>query len=644
MLKNYFKIAWRNLWKNKLYSFINIAGLSIGIGCCILIFQYVQNELSFDSYHKNAKRIYRMTSVIYKPDGQDKFAVSSPVMAKTVRANIPEVTEAVRIIYSGRVLSTNNKKLYDTRIMFADSALFNVFSFPMIEGDPQRSLTAPYSIVLTESTAKKYFGNEPAFGKTIHLSDTINMQVTGIIKDLPANSHFNFDGVMSRSTILDFVKNDSTYKQNAEENWFNMDSYSYLLLNENSDYKAVEAKINKVMDRENADGKKAFGMWVNAKLQPLLDIHLKSEAKYDLTPSTNSDILYVYIFSGSAILILLIACSNFINLSTARSLNRSKEIGLRKTIGAHRLQLMAQFLGESLLFATIASILSVGLILLALPLFNSFTGTKISLSFNLVWIYLAIIIAVGFLAGLYPATLMSSFSPVKALKGHISHGWKDIFMRKGLVVFQFSIAVILIIGTGSILQQLNFIQNRKIGMNKDQLIQLELRSADMPKGKILLNEYSKNPDIVNVSQNNFSFKSMPNITMLPEGAAQNELTSSNVISVDENFLGTYQIEILTGRNFSKDFPNDEAEAFIINEAAVKTFGWKTPALALGKKIDWADGKSGKVIGVVKDFNYQSLHNPIEPLVIVKSRDEGGFLHLKIAGDNVPETMDYIRKR
>jgi putative ABC transport system permease protein len=640
MLKSYLKIAWRNLLKNKLFSAINIIGLSVGIACCSVIYLYVTYELSYDTYNQKAGRIFRVTTINRQPKKTDHFAPSSPVMAQRIKANFPEVANYVRFIFSHRSITYKDKKFYDTKILYADSGLFDVFSLNMLEGDPNKALTKPYSIVLTENSAKKYFGGEPAMGKMLRFSDTINLMVTGIIKDIPRNSHFSTDCFISRVTMNEMNKNNTDWKE-QELNWFNCDSYSYILLHENVDYKKLGPKINTIMDKEMAEIRKQVGMSLNIELQPVTDIHLKSHLDAEFRGSVNGDITYVYIFTGAAILILLIACCNFINLSTARSLNRSKEIGLRKVIGAQRLQLVTQFLGESLMFAAIASVISLLIVLLCIPLFNSFIGTSLSLSLNLVWLYLFIIAAVGLLAGVYPALLMSSFAPIQSLKGNIRPGLSDLIFRKGLVIFQFSIAIMLIIGTTLILKQLNFIQNRNIGMNKEQVVSLEMKGSDGLRADIILKELLRNPKVTQGTLNSFSFKGVSNITLLPEGFSENELTSSYVISVDENFLNTFQIKLVAGRDFSKDFINDVKEAFIVNEAAVKAFNWKTPKEAIGKKVTWAFGKEGRIIGVVKDFNFTSLHDDVKPILIHIFPQWFAYVSLRLKTGDLIKTMREI---
>ncbi len=638
MFKSYFRTALKNLTNNRLYSFVNITGFSIGIASCMLIFLYIQYELSYDSFNTNADRIYRLTEILHLPKEDNARAVSSPPMASTLQSSLPEIQKTVRINFSGRIISYNENKIHGTSIIYADSTLFDIFTFPMIQGNPRTALVNPYSIVLTETTVKKYFGTEPAFGKTMKLSDTINLTVTGIIKDVPENSHLGFDCILSRTTIFELNK------QNEDNNWFDNNYWTYLLLPPGYDYRSLEPKIDGVIEKAMVQARKETGLWYNFKLQPITDIHMKSDLRAEIKP--NSDIKYIYIFSAAAILILLIACINFINLSTARSVKRSKEIGLRKVAGAMRGQLISQFLSESSLFAMVAGAFAIGIILLALPYFNQFTGKVLTLNYLLnpaiQFIYLGIILSVGFLAGLYPAILMSSFKPVKAIKESIKHGWQDVLIRKGLVIFQFTISVILISSTAFIFEQLRFLQNKKLGMKKDQVLQIPIQYEDLSRTKTIQYELRKISGVVNVSITSFSFKEgVPWVATLPEGASENEVFSISSMAVDENFLSTYQIALVTGRNFSSEFPTDTSESFIVNETAVKYFGWGTPLQSIGKTIDWGLGKKGKVIGVVKDFNFSSLHDNIRPLIIHILPDDYGFVAVLVKPGNINQTIKHI---
>ena len=641
MFKNYFKTALRNLGKNRLYSFINIAGLSIGIACCVLIFLYVQFQWSYDRFNTNAEHIYRLTEILHLPKEDNARAVTSPPMAPALQSAFPEIEKSVRINNSSRILSYGEVKIYDTRIKYADSTLFDVFTFPMVAGNPQKALVQPYSIVLTESAAKKYFGNERALGAVMKLSDTINLTVTGIIKDIPSNAHFTFDAMLSRTTLNDL----SNYE--PEDQWFYNGFYTYFLVAKNTDVSFLESRVTPFIREQMTEDLKATGLSYDLKLQPLTDIHLRSSLNSEI--ETNGDISYIYIFSAAALLILLIACCNFINLSTAKSLNRAREIGLRKVVGARRIQLTIQFLSESFLLVTMAALLSVGIVKILLPLFNtlahlSLPGFALN-NFSLLLLYIAIIFSVSLLSGLYPAFLMSSFSPVRILKGTVKHGWEDLLLRKGLVVFQFTIAIILMVATALVYQQLDYLQHKNLGLNKEQVIEVSLSGIDPSKTKTLVNEIKRISSVINVSFTDFSFQEgISTVAMLPEGSSENEITSENVISVDENFLNTMQIELAAGRDFSSSFPTDEKEAFIVNEQAVKNFGWGDPNTAIGKSIVWDGDKKGKVIGVVKDFNYTSLHDNIEPLIIHILPDWYGYMALRIQPAALQQTLDDLKSK
>lgn len=633
MFKNYLKIAWRNIIRNKLFSSINIIGLSISIACCSIIYLYVTYELSYDDYNEKGDRLFRLVSKVQEPKKLVEFARTSPPIAERVKANFPEVSAFTRFSESQRLISYKGKKLYDTKILYADSALLEMFSLGLLEGDAHKALANPYSIVITQSMAKRYFGNEEPFGKMMQLADTVNLMVTGIIKDIPRNSHFTTDCFISSVTRNDLFKNDSNWIE-IEKAWLNCSIFSYILIKENTNPEILQTKINAMLEKEMADLNKQVGLVMHIEMQPVGDIHLKSHLDSEFPGIVKGDITYVYIFSGAAFLILLIACCNFINLSTARSLNRSKEIGLRKVIGAGRYQLVGQFLGESLVFTVFASVIAFIIVLISIPFFNKLLG--IPLTLNLFWLYLIIILSVGILAGLYPALLMSSFAPVQSLKGKISHGISDIFLRKGLVVFQFTIAIILIIGTTLILRQLDFIQNRNIGLNKDQVLNLKLKPQDVGKAGMILKELQKNPKVVQGSINNFSFKEMGYQLMSPEGFAENETASAYVVFADENFLPTYQMSLVAGRNFSRDFSTDLEHAVMVNETAVKEFGWKTSKEALGKKLNFGDER--RVVGVIKDFNFASLHDEVKPLVTGFTAERSNNISLRLKTEDLSATL------
>ncbi|MCD6065748.1 MAG: FtsX-like permease family protein [Bacteroidetes bacterium] len=640
MFKNYFIVAWRSLWRNKLYSFINLAGLSVGISCCVLILLYLRQELSYDDFNEKAPKICRVTSVCQLPTGDRSWAITPACLLPRTAGAIPEIEIGTRLLPAGgdRSLAYGEKKLYDTKVFFADSSVFDVFTLPVLKGDARHLLMRPYSVVLTETTAKKYFGNEDPIGKAMKLSDSIVMEVTGVIQDIPLNSHVQMDALVSRNTLMSMFADQPEFVREVNDNWLSFDTYTYLVMNDRTEAGTLEKKLNAFIATDMAEKRRKTGIGLSVKLQALRDIHLYSNLENELEPFTNSDISYVYIFSAAALLILLVACCNFINLSTARSQNRMKEIGLRKVVGGSRMQLIGQFLGESVLFSLLAGLVSFCLVLALIPYFNSFVTIPLQLNTGLVWIYLAITLCTGLIAGLYPAFLLSSFRPVVSLKGRIRHGWTDVFFRKGLVVFQFSVAVILIILSTVIFRQLDFIQNRKIGMNKEQLVQMELRYADIDKAPVMLEEMLKQPGTINGSLNNFSFSLMSVLAMVPEGSQNNKMDAQNLISVDEKFLSTFGIQLVAGRDFSKETRTDSNASFIINEAAVKAFNWGTPQQALGKKIDVMRGHIGPVIGVVKDFNFASLHGGIRPLVMHVLPDDHVFVTLRLQPDHIAGAM------
>ncbi|SHH16210.1 putative ABC transport system permease protein [Chryseolinea serpens] len=641
MFRNYLKVTFRTLLKSKATSLINILGLTIGISTCILITLYVLDELSYDRFHANAGRIFRLTELLHLPREVRPQTVTSPPMGPALLQNFPEVQKMVRLNKSSRQLAYGDVKFFDTRVWYADSTLFQIFTFPMIKGNPDKALTEPYSIVLTEKAAKRYFGDADPLGKTMALSDTITLTVTGLIADIPTNSHIQFDVVMSRSTITAVNNNQ------PEDNWFNNGYYTYILLPEGYDYKQLEAKFPAFLEKQMAEEKKNSGLWYDFVLQPLPFIHLHSTTPYDIGP--NGNIKYVYIFSIIAILVLLIACANYVNLATARSVNRAKELGMRKVIGARRGQLIVQLLGESFLLTCIAFILAMAIVAVALPYFNTLTGKTMSawvlMRPEVITTVVVIFLLIGVLAGAYPALLMSSFSPIKTMKNYARQGKESNLLRKGLVVFQFSMSIMLIAGTILIFRQVEFMQTQNLGIDKEQTLQFYMRSSISTKYKLIREEMGKVPGVLNATVTNFTFSDdVSNIAMLPEGANENEITSEATISVDADFLPNFRIPVVAGRNFSRDIPTDETEAFIVNESAVKKFNWGSPEGAIGKKIDWGLGKKGKVIGVVRDFNFSSLHLAIAPLIIHIVPDWYNYIALKIKGDDVPGTVSRLESR
>ncbi|HZY81505.1 MAG TPA: ABC transporter permease [Cyclobacteriaceae bacterium] len=640
MFRNYLKVAIRTFIKSRVFSIINIAGLSIGISTCILISLYVLDELSFDRFHANADRIYRITEMLHLPKENRHQTLTSPPMAPALERNFPEVLKSVRFNFSSRTISYRENKFYDTKILYADSTFFQIFSFPMVEGNPDKALVEPYSVVLTEQAAKKYFGSEDPLNKIMALSDTLSLTVTGVIKDIPANSHIQFDAVMSRSTITHM------YNNLVEDNWFNNGYMSYILLPENYDIKQLEAKIPAFLDKEMGNDRRDTGLWYDFILQPLPSIHLHSTSLFDI--SANGNIRYVYTFTVIAILVLLIACANYINLTTAKSVNRTKELGMRKVIGAKKKQIVVQLLGESFLITLLAFVVAVAIVSAALPAFNLLTGKLLSINVlvqpDVLAVIVGIFLMISLLAGGYPALVMSAVSPLKAMKDYGRRGNASSIIRKGLVVFQFTMSIILISSTILIFRQMDYMRTRNLGIRNDQVMQVDLPYHVQSKAGLIREELAKIPGVISSTVSNFTYTGgTSNVALLPEGAAENEVTSEASIAVDADFIPAFGIKVVAGRNFIKGSVADDTSAFIVNEHAVKAFQWGTPEQAIGKTLDWGLGKKGTVIGVVQDFNFKSLHREISPLIMHILPDWYSSISLHVSGD-IPSIVKQVESK
>lgn len=616
MIKNYFKIAWRNLWRNKFFSAINILGLSIDLACCILMFLFIQHEFSYDKFNVNAKNIYRITSIFAEEKDKKELAVTPAPWVPLMKKDYPEIKEFVRLLKSDKAIvgRPGEQHFYEKDILFGDSTFFNVFSVGLVRGDVKKALERPNSIILTEEAAQKYFGDADPIGKTLEINSfgrSINAEVTAIAKKVPDASHFQFSSLISLQTLGDLS---------------NMWSYhmmqSYLLLHDKVSAQELGNKFagfnNKyIVNNPQADGKQ------DIFLQPLTDIHLRSNLVGEI--GVNSDIVYVYVFVGVAVFILLIACFNFTNLSTARSLSRAKEVGLRKVVGASKVQLLKLFLGETAFFAIISLVFAVIIAFLILPVFNQLSDRQLYMDFSrnysLIIMLLLLILFVGLLAGLYPATILSSFRPVEVLKGKLFKHVKGVSFRKILVTLQFVVSITLIASTILVIQQLKFLQNKKLGFDKENVLVLTIpRNSDSAKLETFKTALVANPGIRSVG----AASSIPNpnipVNMVNDGNADlSKAESMQMLFTDNEFVSTMNMKILAGRNFSKDHPTDATDGFILNEEAVKKMGWKSAAKAIGKNFQWvipnAVIKSGKVTGVVQDFNITPLKSAIQPLVM-----------------------------
>jgi len=626
MIKNYFKIALRNLWKHKGFSAINIIGLAMGLACFIMIALYVTDELSYDKYNEKADRIYRINSDIRFGGTDLNMAVSADPMGATLKKDYPQVEEFTRLYANegSKLFKKGTQYITEDKVTYADSTLFNVFTLPALAGDTKTALNEPNTVVITESIAKKYFGSaSEAMGKNVETNENGSTlyKVTAVIKDIPKNSHFNFDFFLSMDNV-----------EYRFGNFLSHNFHTYIVLKPGTDYKAFNKNFPQLINKYILPQAKQFmkiesmedfaktGNKLEYSLIPLTDFHLRSSRQVEL--SANGNIQYVYIFSAVAIFILLIACINFMNLSTARSAGRAKEVGIRKVLGTEKRTLIGQFLTESTVMAFIALLLAFAITWLSLSWFNSLAGKEMQLSTLLkpqYFIFLAILpFVVGGLAGIYPAFFLSSFQPISVLKGKINAGFKKSNLRSSLVVFQFTASIILIIGTIIIYKQLSFIQNSKIGFNKDQLLVVDNTSMKTSASEAFKNEISKLGGVKASSFGGFLpvSNSSRNDNTFSTEAVMNEKNGFNmqVWRVDYNYIPTLGMEMVSGRNFSEQYGSDSS-ALIINEATAKLLG---PGDAVGKKIYSSEGHSQPnivytVIGVVKNFNFESLRKNVGPL-------------------------------
>lgn len=633
MLKNHIKIAVRNLWKKKFYSLINVLGLAVGIFCCIFIFLYVQDELSYDKFNTHSDRIYRVASDITFGGNHFELATAPAPMAYTLKDDFPEVREVTRFNNQGDYLVRYKEQVFkEDNVVFADSTIFKVFTFQFIEGDPSTALTAPHSVVITQTAAEKYFGSEDPLGKTLRFDNSSDMTVTGVVKDLPQNSHFHFPIYVSMSTFAD-----------SKNTWWLSNNYNtYLLLAEGTDAAEFEQKLNNHVLKNyvlpqalqllnvTEEDIASSGTDIHYYLQPLTDIHLYSNLTVEL--GVNGSIQYVYIFSAIAIFILLIACINFMNLSTARSAGRAREVGVRKVLGSGKSSLIGQFLFESVLLSMIAFLIAMAGVQIAMPYFNELSGKSFDPALftnpELMIFLIASSLMIGLLAGIYPAFFLSSFQPVKVLKGSVSQGAKSKKLRSGLVVTQFAISIILIIGTVVIYQQLQFVQQKNPGYEKSQVLIVENAYGLEQNLPVFKENMKRLPQVENVTIS--SFLPVPSSRTDTPFYTGSQMTNENSVSmqiwnVDYDYIPTLKMEMADGRNFSRDMGTDSS-AIVINQKAADLFGFENP---IGEEIrtlnEFGEDEgytAYHVIGVVEDFHFESMHQNIGALGLRLGRSSG----------------------
>ena len=669
MLKSYIKIALRNLQRNKLFSAINIFGLALGLATCLVILLFVQHELSYDRYNEKADQIVRVVIRGVMQGGELKEANVMPPVAQTLKKDFPEVLDATRLRNMGQPRITYGDKTFrEDAIAFVDSNFFQVFTLPLLKGNAKTALTQPNSVVITRAVAKKYFGETDPIGKVLEFKDAhATLTVTGMIDAVPETSHFHF-GLFASLSILPESRSDS---------WTNSNYFTYLVLQKGYDYRKLEAKLPETMEKyASPQVQKEMGLtlaqmrkngnYLGLFLQPLTDIHLHSDLTGDLEPA--GDIRYVYIFSAVALFMLLIACINFMNLSTAGASRRSREVGIRKVLGSQRIELVRQFLAESLLLTIVAMVLALGIVWLALPFFNHLTKQQLSLDLtHNPWALPGLLLfglLTGLFAGSYPAFFLSGFNPIAVLKNRNSGSRKSAGLRSGLVVFQFFISICLIVGTTVVYKQLSYIQHKKLGYDRDQVMVIQESYWLGKNVDVFRRQLRQDPRVASVSASGFlpaGSTNNNNFFVYPDD--QNEkLVKSIRYDVDEYYLGTLGMELVKGRNFSAAFGADSTGA-ILNETAVRAFGWdkesggsKAGAIqgsatagsmqgALGRTISRVDGgvkQTWHVIGVIKDFHFRSLHERITPVVMVMGQDNGTTI-VKVKTADVAGVLESTKK-
>ncbi len=630
MLKNHLKIIFRNIMRHKGYSFINISGLAVGMACAILIFLWVQHELSYDRFHKNAKQVYRVNLESHRHDGVHHHPWTPFPLAETLKDQYPEIVAATRLNWDHFNVKYQDKSFHEYEFLFVDPDFFEIFSFPLIHpGNSSMLLSDPNSIVITDRMAKKYFGEQTnPVGKVLSLDNKVDFKVSGIVH-IPDNTDFKADFYLSFKAYELF----NVSLADLLSNWKGKNYHAYILLDKNSSSLQLEKKISGFLEKYNPERKELL------TLQELNQVHLYNP------DGTGDGIRYVYVFSIIAIFILLIACVNFMNLATARSEKRAKEVGLRKTLGAKRPQLVKQFLTESVLLSLFSFVISLTIVEAFLPLFNTFSGKQLALDFSNLNILLGLIgvaLLTGILSGSYPALFLSSFTPVKVLKGTFFSLAKGSRLRNSLVIFQFTLSITLIICTAIVYSQLKYIQNKDVGLDKENLLYILMEGESKYRYKTVKKELLKHPGIRSVSACHI----LPSEIYVWagyldwEGRLPDQQVYFAYSFVDFDYIPTFKMEIKTGRNFSLEFPTDK-DNFILNEEAVRQMNLESP---VGKQFTLRRHK-GTIIGVVKDFNFQHLGNKIAPLVL-SSADWGEkkrYLVMRISPGNPTRMIDHLRK-
>lgn len=637
MLRNYITVAVRNLMRQKGFAVINVLGLTIGLTVAALIILYIVHEMGYDRFHENSGRIYRV-AIDGDISGQPlNVAVSSPPFGPALKNDYPEVGEFVRIDQAGSsaLFAIGERKFYEKDVLFADSSFFRVFTVPFLYGDPETALAGSRSIILSESTARKYFGEEYPVGQVLRFNDQFDLTVTGVCRDYPDNSHFSFNAIISFATraALSF--------DGWLEAWGNLSIWTYIMLEPRARLDSLEAKLPGFLPSYFSEEIESSNIRLNPYLQPVTMIHLHSNLMAEIGP--NSDISYIYLLMAITLFILILASINFMNLSTAKSSNRAREVGIRKVLGAERRKLISQFIGESVIVSLIALLITFFLIELILPSFNNITGKNLDMHYILDWQvtlgFLLLALIVGIFAGSYPAFYLSAFNPIRVLQGRIKAGSSNSLLRNILVFFQFTISIALIIGTAIIYRQLNYVKNKNLGFDKENVIVFTLRNNETRrKAAVIKDEFLKNPDVTGVSlTNGYPGGTLSGTGYFPEGYSDQDPWLLYGFAIDPDFVDkTARMVITEGRNFSSDFPSDST-AVLINETLVRQLYWTDDPIGRTIASNNVDSTQYRVIGVVGDFHNQSLHTRIKPVMLRFLRGEPGFILVRIR-ESDPESI------
>jgi putative ABC transport system permease protein len=626
---------------------INIAGLAIGIAACLLILLYMQDELSYDTFYPNSERIYRLNEHITMSSAVSHTATVPFPVTPQLLSDFPEIVAGASIFrpasWGGApVITVEDQEFNEEDILFADAAILDIFNFEFVNGERAAALKGPNDVLLTESAARKYFGNDDPVGKTFRFNNNLDLEVVGVLKDVPHNSHIKFNFLVSLEGLKTLFNNPQFF----ETNWVWVAAWSYLLLPDRETAESIRRQLPDFVKRHFPQNLQEDDL--SLSLQAMTDIHLHSHLEMEFEP--NGDILYVYVFSAIAIAILLIACINFMNLATARSAGRAKEVGMRKVMGAFRNMLVKQFLGEALLLSFISLVFAIFLVLAALPWFNTLTGKELEINFLNNWVMLSglllIGLFVGVISGSYPAFYLSAFRPAEVLKGSLRQAGGSMVLRKTLVITQFVVSIALLICIGIIYSQLDYLQNKDLGFDREQVLIFNMYGPLFNQFPAFEAELLRDSGVRSVTRLGASLpgarEGIEN-SFVPEGAAADQNRWIGVMFATHDLLETMGMEMVAGRSFSRDFPTDSSEAWLINDAAAREFGWKEEE-ALGKTLsrlgtDNQVVKTGKIIGIVKNFHFRSLHLPIRPLIV----DFGGNrVAVKVAPENFQSILAHIQ--